>query len=106
MTSQYVEKGFVLKLKRMFVLVFLANILVLPAQTETKERQAYLDAVKNYNSFIEHPQGHVYNVYPKNRRDELCYLSAQVVAATFHDPSFASELNSDGENKEWRRWID
>ena len=95
-----------MKLNRIFVLTILANILVLPAQTVSKERQAYLDAVKNYNSFIEHPQGHVYNVYPKNRRDELCYLSAQVVVATIHDPGFARDLNSDGENKEWRRWID
>jgi hypothetical protein len=95
-----------MKLKRMFVLNFLASVLLLSAQTVSKERQAYLDALKNYNNFIEHPKGHVYNVYPKNRRDELCYLSAQVVLAAAHDPGFARDLNSDGENKEWRRWID
>ena len=93
-------------LKRMCVVVLLANVLVLSAQTVSKERQAYLDALKNYNDFIDHPKGHVYNVYPKNRRDELCYLSAQVVMTAAHDPGFAGDLNGDGENKEWRRWID
>lgn len=79
---------------------------VISAQTVSKERQAYLDAVNNYNSFIEHPKGHVYNVYPKNREVEMCYLSAQVVVAASRDPVFAGDLNSNGENQEWRRWID
>jgi hypothetical protein len=95
-----------MKLKRLVVLAFLTNVLVLSAQTVSRERQTYLNALKDYNDFVEHPKGHVYNVYPKNRSDELCYLSAQIVIAAAHDPDFARDLNSDGENKEWRRWID
>jgi hypothetical protein len=75
-------------------------------QTVSPEKQAYLDAIENYNEFVEHPKGHVYNVYPKERRLELCYLSAQVVAAAVRVPEFAADRNSDGEIKEWRRWID
>jgi hypothetical protein len=75
-------------------------------QTVSPEKQAYLDAIRIYNEFVEHPKGHVYNVYPKERRLELCYLSAQVVAAAVRVPEFAADRNSDGEIKEWRHWID
>ena len=76
-------------------------------QTVSIEKQAYLDAIKNYNEFVEHPKGHVYNVYPmKDRRLELCYLSGQVLVAAVRVPEFAADRNSDGEINEWRRWID
>jgi hypothetical protein len=68
--------------------------------------QTYEAALNDYNDFIEHPKGHVYRVRPRERQLELCYLSAQVLIAAVKVPEFASDLNSDGEIKEWRRWVD
>jgi hypothetical protein len=70
------------------------------------ERQAYESAVNDYNDFIEHPRHHVYRVVPKERGLELCYLSAQVLATSVRVPEFAADLNSEGEIREWRRWVD
>ena len=70
------------------------------------EKQAYLAALQKYNDFVEHPKGHVYNVYPKERGLELCYLSGNVLAASYKVPEFASDRNDDNEIKEWRRWVD
>jgi hypothetical protein len=83
----------------LFVLAFLASALA--AQTVSKEYQAYIKAVDDYNDFIDHPKGHVYNVFPRERRLESCYLAGQVIITSAHDPSFVS---SNGENHEWERW--
>lgn len=70
------------------------------------QEQAYEKAVNDYNDFIAHPQGHHWNVVPHDRRIELCYLAVQVVATSVRVPALAADTNSDGEIKEWRRWID
>jgi hypothetical protein len=61
--------------------------------------QTYQKAVDDYDAFVEHPKG-------RDRGLELCYPSAQVVAAVIRVPEFSEDLNSEGEIKEWRRWID
>jgi hypothetical protein len=70
------------------------------------EMQAYEKAVNDYNDFVDHPKGHTYNVRPKERQLELCYLSAQVVITAVRIPEFQEDRNSDNEINEWRRWID
>jgi hypothetical protein len=75
-------------------------------ESPSPEVQAYQKAVKDYNDFVEHSKGHVYIVRPKERGLELCYLSAQVVVTAVRVPEFSEDLNSDGEIKEWRRWLD
>jgi hypothetical protein len=70
------------------------------------ERKTYEEAVSAYNDFLSHPKGHVYHVSPKNRKDELCYLSAVAMTAALKVPEIAAATNANGEVEEWRSWVD
>jgi hypothetical protein len=98
-----------------FALVFLVVVIVLcpfaGAQKVSATRQVYLDAINEYNAFVSRKitmkQFEAkHGSFEGDRRQVLCYLAANLIAASMRDPDLWADKNDALEGKEWRHWSD